>query len=224
MPQAIDPYSLNDLAKDNTWQANQYTQTEQAIGYRLACPDVVEVVLSAPQHTQMLACIDLNGRLQLGDYGQPVVAGKTLAEARHAVALAAQVDVAHCTVRLAEPRSQWLSVVGPERGVRRQVVFQGNETLADLIQRVQLDVAKGKTREVVLLRPNVAEGRPAEVFRARIKPHDDPSALHTIHLQAEDQIFFSEPFRSRIGDLVPRWLRSSVEWFTLWAERQLTPP
>src|SRR5262245_1529057 len=105
-------------------------------GYRVGCPDVLEVRVADRPDVTGLATIDLSGRIGLGHYGQPRVEGRTPAEIVRLIANQVGAAPSQVQVRVAEFNSQHLYLFGQVIGWQRAVAYQGQETVLDVLQRV----------------------------------------------------------------------------------------
>lgn len=177
--------------------------------YRIGCPDVLAVEFADHPGWDALASVDVDGGLPLGEPGKPLVAGLTTGEARDAVARAAAVDPARVTVRVADPRAGRIYLVGPDNGRLRAVPYRGPEPVLDFLARVgAVQPHATKLNDVTVVRPNVAAGVPAEVFRVDVEAvllDGDPAT--NVPLRASDEVYVGETRRSSFARLLPDWLR-----------------
>jgi len=175
--------------------------------YRLACGDIVEVRLSFHPQGDALVAIDLDGRLPLGLPTDPRVEGCTIAEARELVAGIAQMPPEAVSVRLIEPRGQYLFVHGPIRGRLRIVPYQGPETVLDFLKRISGLPPGTQLGQIYVLRPGVAQGQQPQVFRCDVRSalYGLPT-LHNIPLQPGDLIYLGETAPSALARFLPHWL------------------
>jgi protein involved in polysaccharide export with SLBB domain len=173
------------------------------VGY----PDVLGVSFTDFPDWDVYASIDLDGRLPLTSPGSPRVEGRTLDEIRHELAQLAGVDPDRVAVRLASPRSSRVYVHGPIRGRSRVVPYQGPEPVIDLLKRIGGLPPGTKLSQVYVVRPNVATGKPPEVFRvdvAGVLLDNDPTT--NVVLLPSDAVYVGETKRSVFSRILPDWL------------------
>ena len=73
------------------------------VGYRVGCPDVLELSFTDFPGWDALVAVDLDGRLPLLSPGRPHAEGRTIGEIRAELARMAGVPPEHVSVRLAAP-------------------------------------------------------------------------------------------------------------------------
>jgi protein involved in polysaccharide export with SLBB domain len=176
-----------------------------AADYRLTCPDVLEVAVADRPGWDAVAALDLDGRLPLGD--RPRVEGLTLDEAREAVARAAGVPAGRVHLALAAPRGGRVYVHGPVRGHTRVVPYQGPEPVVGFLRRVGGLPPGSELSAVYVVRPNVAAGGRAEVFRVNapaVLLDQDQST--NVTLRPSDQVYVGETRGSSFSRALPSWL------------------
>ncbi len=177
--------------------------------YRVGCADVLAVTFADRPEWDCLAAIDLEGRLPLGDVGNPLVEGGTTEEVRIKVASWAALDVSRVDVRLAEARAGRLYLHGPENNQQRVIPYRGPEPVVEFLWRVGA-MKQGCTdlRDVHVLRSNVAVGYPPEVFKVDVEAVLlDGDQRTNVVLQASDQVYVGETRRSSFSRLLPEWVR-----------------
>lgn len=152
--------------------------------------------------------MDLDGRLPISDSVQPYVEGKTLDDARTAVATAVGCDESRVLVQLADVRTSRLYLFGPEQNRQRVVPFVGPERLTDFLVRTgSLHHGCSDLRDVFVLRPNVAVGHSPQVFRADLRAVRDGDHTTNVLLESGDQVYVGETRRSSFARLLPDWLK-----------------
>lgn len=187
--------------------------------YTLGCPDIVELRFAQKPEWNALASVDVDGRLPLGALGEVPAQGKTLAEVQAAIATLGGMPPAEVTAILYEARSQRLTVYGPERNRQRSIGYRGPERVLDLLQRTgALQPGCCDTRDLAVVRANVAVGANAEVLRvdlsAIVEKRDDTT---NVVLQPGDQIHVGETRRSSLLRLLPEWLKPTYRrWMGIW--------
>ncbi|HTU18280.1 MAG TPA: hypothetical protein VMG10_09505 [Gemmataceae bacterium] len=181
---------------------------EVAAAYHARCPDVLQVdITGLPQYSGPKS-IGPDGRIDLGDAGQPQIDGETTPEILRTVAETVGVSAEQVHVAVAEYNSQYLYLFGPTSGIQRAVPYQGPESVLDLLSRVGGLPGRAAVRDITVIRPHVAEGKRPEVFHidlAAIVLHNDPET--NILLEPFDQVHIAQSRRASFGDCLPPWLR-----------------
>ena len=176
-----------------------------AADYRIGCPDVVEVTVPDRPEWDAVAAVDLDGRLPVGL--RPRVEGLTLDEAREAIAAAAGVPADGVHLALAAPRGGRVYVHGPVRGRTRVVPYQGPEPVVEFLRRTGGLPPGSELGSVYVVRPNVAAGGRAEVFRVNAPAVllDEDQATNVV-LRPSDQVYVGETRGSAFSRVLPSWL------------------
>lgn len=173
--------------------------------YRLGCPDVLDVAVPDRPGWDAVAALDLDGRLPLGD--RPRLEGLTLDEAREVIGLAAGVPGDRVQLSLAAPRGGRVFVHGPVRGRTKSVPYQGPEPVVEFLRRVGGLPPGTELSQVYVVRPNVASGGRAEVFRVNapaVLLDQDHST--NVTLRPSDQVYVGETRGSSLARVLPKWL------------------
>ena len=193
---------------------------EQSTGeYTLDCLDIVELRFVQKPEWNALASVDVDGRLPLGPLGEVPVQGKTLAEVQAAVADLGRMPPDDVTAILYEARSKRLTVYGPERNRQRSIGYHGPERVLEVLRRTgALQPGCSDTRDLAVVRANVAVGAQPEVFRvdlaAIVEKGDDTT---NVALQPGDQIHVGETRRSSLVRLLPEWMKPMYrKWMGIW--------
>jgi protein involved in polysaccharide export with SLBB domain len=193
--------------------------------YRLVCGDVVEVRFYSQPQWDALCAVDLDGRLPLGLPVEPRVEGRTLAESQELIAQAVHIPPQTITVRLVEPRGQYLFVHGPIRGHLRMVPYQGPETVVDFLRRISGLPPGAQLGQVYVVRPRVADGQCPLVYRCDVRSvlQGQPS-MHNIPLHPGDVIYIGETAFSVLARFLPDWLEPLYcRLVGLWPSHWLIP-
>jgi protein involved in polysaccharide export with SLBB domain len=175
--------------------------------YRIGCPDVLEIAFADHPEWDVLAAVDLDGRIVLPKPGSPRVEGRTLEDVRHELARLGKVAPDRVTVRLAAARSSHVFIHGPIRGRVRVVPYQGPEPVIDFLRRVGGLPPGSKLNQVYVVRPNVATGTRPEVFQvdvARVLVENDQAT--NIPLKPSDEVYVGETTRSVVARMIPDWM------------------
>lgn len=175
--------------------------------YRIGCPDVLEVSFADFPEWDVLASVDLDGRLPLEKPAGPRVEGRTLGEVRDELAALANVHPDRVTVRLAAPRSSRVFLHGPIRGHTRVIPYQGPEPVIDFLKRVGGLPPGSKLNQVYVVRPNVAAGTRPEVFQVDVPAVlTDLDPTTNLPLRPSDEVYVGETKRSAFSRVLPEWL------------------
>ena len=152
--------------------------------------------------------IDVDGRINLGDYGRLAVEGRTPAEIVKLLAAETGTSPETLAVRVVEFRSQHLLLFGEVSGWQHSIAYRGQETVLDLLQRVGGITAGAEPKDIFVVRPHLGESKRPEVFHvdlhAIVIKHDLKTNLR---LMPYDQIYVGETRRAQIEKAVPPWLR-----------------
>jgi polysaccharide biosynthesis/export protein len=162
----------------------------------------------------VLASVDLDGRLPLEHPGSLRVEGRTLEDVRLELARLGGMAPDRVIVRLAAARSSRIFLHGPIRGRSRIVPYQGPEPVIDFLKRVGGLPPGSKLSEVYVVRPNVATGEQTEVFRVdvpRVLIGNDPTT--NVPLKPSDQVYVGETRGSVIARVLPDWLAPAYRRF-----------
>lgn len=178
-------------------------------GYRLRCPDAVEVTVDMrgdiPPGRRPIGA---DGCIDLGPLERVRVEAQTPSEAAARIAGAAGVPPAAVHVRVVDYRSQQVFIFGEVTGLQRAVPYRGPETIRDLLQRAGGITPGAEPSDVHVVRANVAGGKRPEIFpvdlRAIALNKDDKT---NIRLEPFDQIFIGETRQARYVKAIPPILR-----------------
>lgn len=177
--------------------------------YRLACPDLLELRFADKPEWDCLSSVAADGTAGVGPTNRVAVQGKTVAEVRAAVAAALRLDPAGVTVRVADPRAGTVELYGPEQKRHRVMPYRGPETVVEFLARSgAMKPGSFDPRDVTVLRPNVAAGQPAEVFRVDLEAILlDGDVATNLVVAAGDQVYVGESRRSSFARLLPTRLK-----------------
>ena len=184
-------------------QATTAASVADLPAYTLGCPDLLEVHFAGHPDWDALASVDVDGCLPLGSAGRPRVEGLKLHDARAGIAREARLDADRVSVSLVDPSAEFLNVHGPEANRQQMLVYRVPERVVGLLRRIgALKPGCTDPRDISVLRPNVACGRPSELFRVDF---DDEAT--DVALRPGDQIYIGETRRSSFCRLLPNWMK-----------------
>jgi polysaccharide biosynthesis/export protein len=178
--------------------------------YRIGCGDVVELRFRIRPDWDSICSVDVDGTLPLPEsLGVVRCQGLTLEETRLAIAKSGSMDSDGITIRLIEPRSCKLNILGPVNGQAKTQPYCGPEPVLDfLIRTGAMQSGTSNFHRVYVLRPNVAIGEKAEVFHVDVEAVAiDSDQTTNLTLQPGDQIYVGETRRSSFARLLPDWAR-----------------
>ncbi len=177
--------------------------------YTLRCPDVIDVTIENHPELSKSYSIGADGRIDLGDYGNPRIEGKTLPAVVRLLSEETGTPAPQVRVRVAEFRSQYLLLFGEVNGSQRSVPYRGQETVLDLLQRVGGITIGAEPRDVYVVRSHLGDNQRPEVFhvdlQAIVLKND---AKTNIRLLPYDQVYVGETKRAQIEKAIPTWMRS----------------
>ncbi len=172
-------------------------------------PDVLEVRFIEHAQLDCLASVDVDGTIDLGDYGRPIVERCTIEEARQRIANTVGAPLSKVTVKLRQARSQFVYLNGPDRQRMRLVPYAGPETVLEFLNRLEIPITP-EMSSVVVLRGNVAGGGAAEVLRVDLQA---TATADQLTLQAGDAVYLNDPGPGWWSRHKPNWIGAMVEWF-----------
>jgi polysaccharide export outer membrane protein len=175
--------------------------------YLIGCPDVLEITFLDYPQWNVLASVDLDGRIPLEFPGNPRVEGRKLDDVQNELARLAGVSPERVSVRLVAAQCSRIYLHGPIRGRTRIVPYQGPETVIDFLKRVGGLPPGSKLSQVYVVRPNVAEGERTEVFRVDVqRVLIDNVQTTNVKLKPSDQVYVGETRGSVFARILPDWL------------------
>ncbi len=191
--------------------------------YRVACPDIIALEIAERSEFTGKYEIGPDGRINLGDYGNPRIEGRTLAEAAHEIGAEVGVNPMSVQVRVVEFRSQRVLLFGEVAGQQRSVPYRGQETVLELLQRVGGITPGAAPDDVYVVRPHLGDNRRPEIFRvdlnAIVMKHDQRTNIRVLPF---DQVYVGETRESKVEKAIPPWLR----WITqaIWSSEASRAP
>lgn len=181
---------------------------EVAKSYRVACPDVIELDIAQRPEFAGRYEITSEGRINLGEYGNLRVQGRTPVEIIKLVAGETGVSETSMRIRISEFRSQHVLLIGEVNGQQRSVPYCGPETVLELLQRAGGITRGAAPDDVYVIRPHVGDNQRPEIFHVDLKAcvldHDHRTNLRILPF---DQVFVGETRRAKISKAVPPWVR-----------------
>jgi protein involved in polysaccharide export with SLBB domain len=194
--------------------------------YTLACPDVIEVIfLDWPDVTAKVK-IGTDGCVRVGNLTPLRAEGLTAADAARAIAERTEIAPNRVRVNVSEYNSRQVLLYGQVNGEPRVIDYRGPETVIDLLARAGGLAADAAPNEVHVVRAHLGEGVPAEVLRVDLAAiRDRHDGRTNIHVQPLDEVYVGEATRSRIGKVVPDFLKPFYEGVVSFIpERTVAPP
>lgn len=180
--------------------------------YRLACPDVIEVIFADRPQLGPLATIQADGCIDLGKWGTVHVEGDTVEEAAARIAEQVRTMPDRVKVEVAEYNSRQIFLFGPVNGEPRVVDYRGPETVMELLERVGGLSSDALPDAVYVVRAQLGEGIPAERLTVDLDAIQRRGDNRTnIHVQPLDSIYVGEKPRSLIGRAIPAFFKPLYE-------------
>ena len=172
--------------------------------YRVACPDVIELRVQPRDEFNGSYEVGSDGRIKMGEYGNPRVEGRTPREIAKVVAEEIGVSWAGVAVRVVEHRSQHVLVFGEVTGQQRRVPYCGPETALELLQRAGGITHGAAPDDVYIIRPHLGDHRRPEVFHVDLNAIVMKQDYRTnLRIEPFDQICVGETRRAKIGKALP---------------------
>lgn len=182
--------------------------------YQALHPDVIEVNFREHPDLQGRYEIDIDGRIDLKQYGRVRVEGRTVPQIAVLLAEETGSSPERVTVRVAEYRSQHLLLFGQIIGWQRRIPYQGPETVLDVLQRAGGITWEAAPDKVYVVRTHVADDRRAEMFHVdleKIVMHGDHRS--NVRVMPFDQIYVGETQQARVEKSIPVWMRPYYRQF-----------
>ena len=177
--------------------------------YTLRCPDLLELLIENQPNLSKVYTIGTDGRIDLGEYGNPRVEGKTLPEVIQLICDETGTPTPQIRARVADFRSQYLLLFGEVNGSQRSVPYRGQETVLDLMHRVGGITLGAEPRDVYVVRSHLGDNQRPEVFhvdlQAIVLKND---AKTNIRLLPYDQVYVGETKGAQIERAIPTWVRN----------------
>jgi protein involved in polysaccharide export with SLBB domain len=156
--------------------------------------------------------IDSDGCLDLGRLGKLRVEGHTLPDVTNLLSEKTGVPAEQIQVTVAEFQSQQIYLYGQVIGLQRAVPYQGPETVLDLLQRVGGITPGAAANDVHVVRSNLADKRPPEVFTIDLKSVVMNQDQRTnLRLEPFDQVFVGAAKKLSFEKCIPPCLRPVYE-------------
>src|SRR5262249_52342923 len=126
--------------------------------YIVHCPDVLDIAVQPGTSFSGPRRVGADGRIDLGDAGQPRVDGLALPAVTRVIAEAVNVAPGQVRVNVAEFNSQQIYVNGEVHSQERAVPYRGPETVVDLLHRIGGLSFDAAPSDIQVIRSHVADG------------------------------------------------------------------
>ena len=183
-------------------------------GYRLGCPDVVEIAIANWPEASGRFVIGAEGRIAYPALGNPRVEGETTASLAKRVSKELDVPVEQIQCHIIDHRSRAVYVHGPIEGGDRAVLYRGPENIVSFIRRCGGLLPGADILDVTVVRANVARGEKPRVYVVDLQAillAGDPTS--NVLLEPFDDIYIGELPRSKFGRALPHWMRPMYRGF-----------
>jgi protein involved in polysaccharide export with SLBB domain len=176
--------------------------------YLVRHPDVLAIRIENSTSASGIRPVGIDGRITLFDTVHVLVEGMTVPMIKREIARTLEIAPVSVQVEVKEFRSQFLYMFG-EVGEKHYVVsYRGPETIVDVLQRIGGPTEGAALNEVSIVRANVADGKPPEVFpvdlKAIVKDRDQRT---NIRLEPFDRIHIGQSRSSRWACRLPPYLQ-----------------
>ena len=184
------------------------TQADRQL-YRIGCPDVLELTFADHREWDAIVTVDVDGRISMGESGTIRVQNLTTDEASAEISRAVNVPVDRLQFKVISHKANRIYITGPDNKRTRTVPYMGPEFAVDfLVMAGAILPATTKLNDISIVRPNVAEGKPSELFTVDVEAIVlDGDARTNVRVQPSDHIYVGETRRSSFSRLLPKWLR-----------------
>jgi protein involved in polysaccharide export with SLBB domain len=180
--------------------------------YCVACPDVLEWTVDERPELAGRQAIGPDGRVEIGPAGAVRVEGQALTEVARSLAAQARVASSSIHVQVAEYNSQQIYLFGEVTGSQRVVSYRGDETLLQLLQRAGGITPGAAPNDVYVVRTEVIDGKPPEVFHIALRSIVEGADQRTnIRLQPFDQVYIGETRQSSVRKCLPPCIQPLFE-------------
>jgi protein involved in polysaccharide export with SLBB domain len=182
--------------------------------YLVSCPDIIEVHLPGQADPIRRCPIGPEGRIELGALGSLRVEGLTTADIAQRVAELVGLPADQVRVRVVGYHSQQVYLFGEVSGLQRAVAYQGEETIADLLQRAGGITPGAAPAKVHVVRPRVTEGKSPLIYHVDLQAIVMAKDTSTnLRIQPFDQVYVSETHRSSLHKCIPPLIRPLYQAF-----------
>jgi protein involved in polysaccharide export with SLBB domain len=181
--------------------------------YRIASPDVLAITIGGRANARGLKrVVGPDGRVDLGELGQPRIEGQTVLQAASTIAQVCGAPEQAVRVEVAEYKSQIVYVIGQVVGAQHAVAYIGPERVVDLLHRAGGITVGAAPDAVYVVRAHVSEAQAPEVLRVDLRGilfrHEEQTNVVILPL---DQVFVGESRRCAFERGVAPWLRPIYE-------------
>lgn len=177
--------------------------------YRIGCPDSLELTFVDRREWDAIVTVDVDGRISMGESGTIRVENLTATEASVEIGRAVNVDVDRLQLKVISYKAHRVYITGPDNKRTRTVPYRGPDFAVDfLLNAGAILPATTQLNDISIVRANVAEGKPSELFYVDVEAvilDGDPRT--NVRIQPSDHIYVGETRRSSFSRLLPKWLR-----------------
>lgn len=176
--------------------------------YSVRFPDLLDIQVDGRPDLTGQRALRVDGKVDLTAEFALAVEGKTTPQIARLLATLAEVPPEKVQVRVHDYRSQRLFLQGEVAGDTRAVSYIGPETVLEMLRRVGGITAGASPGDIQVIRAQVAEGRPPEVFDVNLEAILLKNDQETnIKLRPFDQVRVGQRKSCTIQKCLPPWMR-----------------
>lgn len=176
--------------------------------YSVRFPDVLDVAVPDRPELSGNRPLRVDGRIDLTAEARLAIEGKTTPQIAQLIAEHFGIDPDTVQVRVQTYNSQRLFLHGEVNGETRAVSYIGPETVLEMLQRTGGITSGAAAGDIQVIRAQVAEGRPPEVFDVHLEAiltrNDQES---NVRLRPFDQVRVGQRRSCSIQKCLPPWMR-----------------
>jgi protein involved in polysaccharide export with SLBB domain len=178
--------------------------------YQLEYPDVLEVIIQGQPDDSGPCPVTPEGEIVVGNQSIHIE-GSTLDEIPQKISESLGFPINEIRCRLAQANSRLVYLRGPIHGQSKEVPYIGPEWASSLLQRAGGLSAEADPKMVLLIRHNIAVGRPTETHRINLQAIQQGDRSSDLYVEANDEIRIFESRHSLMMRSFPDWFRVLTE-------------
>lgn len=182
--------------------------------YLVNFPDVLDIQIPDRPELSHKYPIDIEGRIDLANYGFLRIEGNRVNEVARKVAQVIGAERRDVRVGVAEYRSQHVVLFGQVVGWQRVIPYQGQERVVEVLKRCGGVTKVADIDAIHVVRTHVFDGKRPELFKVNLEAileKDDQTT--NVRLMPFDQIHVGESKQVHIEQSLPRWMKPMYQLF-----------